>query len=432
MLKTELESGSDFIHHKAVCKENTMRYVIIGNSAAGLAGAETIRRLQPQAPISIISDEPYPPYCRPLLTYLLGGTIQEKDLWLKAADYYRQWQFTPVLGRRVVQVDSAAKVVELAGGDLLPYDRLLVASGARPTLPDIPGQDLPGVFTVRTLEHFKAMQQMLRPDLRLVVIGSGLVGIKTAQALASRGYDVTLVARKSQVLSSLLDQTAAALLHQALAEVGVKIRFHATPAAISGANGCVKGVALTDGSEIPADLVIIGIGVIPNTEFLSGANLSTPTGLTIDQHLRTEYQEIFAAGDCVQPYDRLSGEKTYFAIWPAAVAQGRLAGANMAGHERTYGGLLAQNTLYVGDTRVIAGGMIGRADGSCEVHIHHDPSRRSYRRLLVQDDRLVGVILVGQVEDAGVYLHLIYNRTPLTSLPADPRRRDFHVGRLLG
>ena len=224
---------------------------------------------------------------------------------------------------------------------------------------------------------------MLRPEMRLVVIGSGLVGLKTAQALAHRGYDVTLVARKSQVLSNLLDETAAALLHQALTGIGVKIRFHATPAAISGENGRVKSVVLTDGSEIPADLVIIGVGVIPNTEFLDGAGLSNPSGLMVNQHLRTEHEDIFAAGDCVQPFDRLSGEKTYFAIWPAAVEQGRLAGANMAGHERTYGGLLSQNTLYVGDTRVIAGGLVRPAAATCEVHSHHDPVSRSYRRLIV-------------------------------------------------
>jgi NAD(P)H-nitrite reductase large subunit len=409
-----------------------MHYVIIGNSAAGLAGAETIRRLHPQAPISIISDEPYPPYCRPLLTYLLGGEIQEKDLWLRARDYYQRWQFAPILGKRVLQVDAAAKALSLEGGDTVSYDRLLVASGARPSLPDIPGQDLQGVFTVRTLEHFKAMQQMLRPEMRVVVIGSGLVGLKTAQALAHRGYDVTLVARKAQVLSNLLDESAAAFLHRAMTGVCVKLRFHSIPAALSGENGRVKSVVFTDGTEIPADLVIIGIGVIPNTEFLRDAGLSNSYGLKINQHLRTDQEDIYAAGDCVQPYDRLSGEKTYFAIWPAAVEQGRLAGANMAGHERKYGGLLSQNTLYVGDTRVIAGGMVRPADASCEVHIYHDPYSRSYRRLVVKDGCLVGVILVGQVEDAGVYLNLIYNRTPLATLQSDPRRRDFHVGRLLG
>jgi len=408
-----------------------MRYVIIGNSAAGLAGAETIRRLEPQAPITIISDEPYPPYCRPLLTYLLGGDIQEKDLWLKASDYYQHWQFTPILGKRAVQVDAPAKTIRLASGETVPYDRLLVASGARPILPDIPGQDLPGVFTVRTLEHFKAMQQMLCPGMRLAVIGSGLVGIKTAQALAQRGFDVTLVARKSQVLSNLLDATAADLLHQALSNIGVKLSFHSIPAGISAENGRVSGVVLTDGSELPADMVIVGIGVTPNTEFLSEAGLSNPYGLTVDSQLRTAQADIFAAGDCVQPTDRLSGRQTYFAIWPAAVEQGRLAGANMAGQPRDYGGLLAQNTLYVGDTRVIAGGMV-RGDDTCEVHAHFDAGARSYRRLVVQDGRLVGVILVGRVEDAGVYLNLIYTGTPLKTLPVDPRQPGFQVGRLLG
>ena len=159
--------------------------------------------------------------------------------------------------------------------------------------------------------------------------------------------------------------------------------------------------------------------------------MTTAHGLQIDQQLRTAREDIYAAGDCVQPFDRLSGEKTYFAIWPAAVEQGRLAGANMAGQTRHYGGLLSQNTLYVGDTRVIAGGLVRPAAGTCEVHTHHDQANRNYRRLIIKDGRLVGVILVGQVEEAGVYLNLIYNRTPLASLQADPRLPNFQVGRLL-
>jgi len=409
-----------------------MRAVIIGNSAAGLAGAETLRRLAPQAEITIISDEPYPPYCRPLLTYLLGGDIQESDLWLKARDYYHQWQFRPLLGRRVVQVDPAAKTVALDSGESLIYDRLLVASGARPLRPGIPGENLSGVFTIRTWGEFQEMQKMLRPGLRVAVVGSGLVGIKTAQALGQAGFHVTLVARKAQVLSNLLDTTAARLLHEALTNLGVNLRFHAVPAALAEQNGRVTGVVLTNGSEIPADLVIFGIGVSPNTEFLAAAGLSDPRGLPVDEQLRLGAPDIFAAGDCVRPFDRLTGQPAYFAIWPAAVAQGRLAGANMAGYERTYDGLLAQNTFAVGATRIIAGGMVRAEESTCEVHLDHDAKNRRYRRLVIQDGRLVGVILVGQVEDAGVYLSLIHNKTPLASLPVDPRRRDFQVGRLLG
>jgi nitrite reductase (NADH) large subunit len=408
-----------------------MRAVIIGNSAAGLAGAETLRRLDPRAEIMIISDEPYPPYCRPLLTYLLGGEIQEKDLWLKARDYYQQWQFQAVLGERVTEVDPTAKTVVLASGQVLGYDRLLIASGARPLLPGIPGEDLQGVYTIRTLGQFQAMQQELRPGMRVAVVGSGLVGIKTAQALAQARYDVTLVARKAQVLSNLLDPTAATLLHTALEKIGVRLRFHAIPAALSGQQGRVTGVVLTDGRELPADMVICGIGVTPNTEFLAAAGLSHPQGLPVDSRLRIGVEGIFAAGDCVLPRDRLTGQSTYFAIWPAAVEQGRIAGANMAGYERTYGGLLAQNTFAVGDTRIIAGGQV-QADEHSEVHTAFDPKTRRYRRLVTKEGRLVGVILVGQVEDAGVYLSLIHNQTPLATLPTDPRRSDFQVGRLFG
>ncbi len=408
-----------------------MRAVIIGNSAAGLAGAETLRRLAPQAEITIVSDEPYPPYCRPLLTYLLGGDIQEKDLWLRAQDYYQAWRFRPVLGRRVLEVNPAAQTVALDNGDQLPYDRLLVASGARPLLPGIPGEDLEGVFTIRTLGQFQVMLQQLRPGMRVAVVGSGLVGIKTAQALAQAGFHVTLVARKAQVLSNLLDARAAALLHQALQDIGVKLRFHAVPAALSDRQGRVAGVVLTDGAEIPAELVIFGIGVRPNTEFLAAAGLSAPQGLPVDPQLRLGAGHLYAAGDCVLPLDRLTGRPTYFAIWPAAVEQGRIAGANMAGYQRTYEGLLAQNTFAVAGTRIIAGGQV-RAEEDSEVHTDYDAAHRRYRRLVIRDGRLVGVILVGQVEDAGVYLHLIANKTPLASLPADPRRTDFQVGRLLG
>lgn len=408
-----------------------MHYVIIGNSAAGLAGAETIRGLDPSGIISIISDEPHAPYCRPLLTFLLGGEITENGLWLKDRDYYRRWNFTPWLGQRVVQVAAADKTVRLASGTELRYDRLLIASGARPLLPGIPGQELQGVYTIRTLDGLYELRARLTPDSRVAVIGSGLVGIKTAQALAQRGFKVTLVARKTQVLSRLLDPTAAEMLHQALRGVGVELRFESVPVALEGTKGRVQAVVLANGTEVAADLVIIAIGVSPNIEFLAGTGLDQKNGITIDQTLRTAQEDIYAAGDCVQPLDRLSGAPTYFAIWPAAVEQGRLAGANMAGQPRDYQGLLAQNTLFVGDLRIIAGGVIYPPDDSYEIYGDPDYRQQSYRRLVVRDDRLVGVILVGRVEAAGVYLQLIYNQTPLKSLPVDPRQPDFQVGRLL-
>lgn len=407
------------------------RYVIIGNSAAGLAGAETIRRLDERGEITIISDEPYPAYCRPLLTYLLAGEIRRRDLWLKAADYYDRWRFRPVLGRRVVAVRPETKQVQLEDGTEIPYDRLLVASGARPMLPGIPGQDLEGVFTIRTWGEFQGLLRKLRPDKPVAVIGSGLVGITTAQALARRGQPVTLLSRDPQVLSTLLDATAAGLLHQVLTELGVQLRFHVIPAALTGKQGRVTGVVLTDGQEVPADLVVIGIGVQPNVEFLPPGVLGDKGAIAVDRHLATGLPGVFAAGDCVQAPDRLTGRSTYYAIWPAAVEQGQIAGANMAGQLREYAGILPQNSFHLGNIRIIAGGQVKPGSPDGEVHTFFDPLTRSYRRLVIDDGCLVGITLVNRVEEAGVYFSLMSRKIPLRTLPWDPRRPDFQAGRLL-
>lgn len=407
------------------------KYVIIGNSAAGLAGAETIRRLDARGEITIISDEPYPAYCRPLLTFLLAGEISEAALWLKAADYYERWRFQTRLGQRVVAVNPGEKTVRLADGTELAYDRLLVASGARPILPGIPGQELEGVFTIRTWGEFQELVKKLRPDKPVAVIGSGLVGIKTAQALAQRRLPVTLLARKSQVLSTLLDPMAAGLLHQALTDIGVDLRFHAVPVALSGQNGKVTGVVLADGREVRAEVVVFGIGVQPNVDFLPPTILGDKGAIAVDRRLGTGLPDIYAAGDCVQACDRRTGHSIYFAIWPAAVEQGQIAGANLAGQSRDYDGILPQNSFHVGHTRIIAGGQVKPTTAAGEVHTFFDPTRRIYRRLVVQDDRLVGITLVNQIDNAGVYFQLMARQVALSQLPADPRRPDFQVGRLL-
>ncbi len=409
-----------------------MHYVIIGNSAAGLAGAETIRRLDSRGRITIISDEPHRAYCRPLLTFLLGGEVDEDGLWLHDPDYYRRWNFTPKLGQRAVAVNPGQKKVTLAAGESVSYDKLLVASGARPTLSGISGEDLGGVFTVRLLDRLQELRRRLTESSRVAVIGSGLVGIKTAQALAHKGCDVTLLARKGQVLSTLLDPTAADILHRALEKCGVKLKFGAVPEVLVGRQGNVCGVGLQGGEELPAEVAVVGIGVVPNTAFLAEAGLDDARGLRVDENMQTGVEDIFAAGDCVRPPDCLTKAPTYFAIWPAAVEQGRLAGVNMAGHTRPYGGVLAQNSFYVGGVRVVAGGETLPRDPDCEVVCQHDARSGRYRRLVIKDDRLRGVILAGAVADAGVYMQLIYNQTPLSRLGTDIRRPDFQVGRLWG
>ncbi len=264
-----------------------MRYVIIGASAAGCKAAETLRRYAPNHPITVISEEAQPLYSRPLLTYVLSGEVSREKVWLKGEDYFREWNFEPLLGEPVVRVDPAAHAVHLLGGRAIPYDRLLIASGARPRLLGLKGEELSGVYTLRTLADWQRLAAGLPQAGRVVVVGAGAVGLKTADALARRGLTVTLVARGAQPLSRVLDATAAALLQAALTRMGIEIIHHAWPEAIWGEAGRVRALTLNDGRELPCQAVLFSIGVAPNVEFLAGTDLAGPEGIPVDQQLGT-------------------------------------------------------------------------------------------------------------------------------------------------
>lgn len=398
-----------------------MRYVIIGASAAGCKAAETLRRYAPHSLITVISDEARPLYSRPLLTYVLSGEMAPEKVWLKGEDYFRQWNFEPLLGEPVVRVDPGAHIVHLLGGGNLPYDRLLIASGARPRLLGLKGEDLSGVYTLRTLADWQRLAAGLPPSGRVVVVGAGAVGLKTADALARRGLDVTLVARGAQPLSRVLDPTAAALLHGAITRMGIEIIYHAWPEAIWGKAGRVRALTLNDGRELPCQAVLFSIGVAPNVEFLAGTDLAGAEGITVDHQMGTTDPHIFAAGDCAYPYHLLTGKRAGYHIWPAAVAQGRVAGANLAGAGLTYDGLLPQNSLSLRGFHIITGGLGPQDAEGCETVSELDERRGHYRSFIYRQGKLVGLTLVGAVEDAGIYFQLMAQQLPVTG-PVQPGR----------
>jgi nitrite reductase (NADH) large subunit len=398
-----------------------MRYVIIGASAAGCRAAETLRRYAPNSPITVISEESQPLYSRPLLTYLLSGEVKADQVWLQGEDYFRRWNLGPVLGEPVTRVDPEAHQVHLRGGSRIPYDRLLIASGARPRLLGLPGEDLEGVYTLRTLADCRRLAAGLPESGRAVVVGAGAVGLKTADALARRGLTVTLVARGAQPLSRVLDPTAAALLHQTITRLGIEIYHYSWPEAIWGEAGRVKALTLNGGREIPCQAVLFSIGVDPNVEFLAGTDLAEPEGIPVDHRLRTADPDIWAAGDCAHPYHLLTGQRAGYHIWPAAVAQGRIAGANLAGAGLVYDGLLPQNSLCLRGLHIITGGLGPLDIEGCQVVSELDERRGHYRRLVYREGRLVGVTLVGAVAEAGIYFQLMAQQLPVQE-PVQPGR----------
>lgn len=409
-----------------------MRSVIIGTSAAGLAAAEVLRARVREGSISLISEEVHLPYSRPLLTYLLGREIQPDKVFLKSADYFTEWGFTPVLGEPVVQVDPEAHEVRLSGGQTVPYDRLLIASGAKPRLPDIPGLDLEGVFTLRHLADVDRLEDGLPEGGTVVVVGAGAVGLKVADGLASRGLTVRLLARGAQPLTRILDPVSAEMLMEVVKEKGIDLHLHSWPEAVMGEKGRVTGVALNDHRELKAQAVIFSVGVEPRVEFLAGTALGDKEGIRVDSFMRTSIPDIFAAGDCCLPHHLITGQPAAFHIWPAAVAQGQVAGANLAGGRRRYDGILPQNSISLKGFRIITGGHFAPDTEDGEIFTELDRQARRYRRLVFQEGRLVGVTLVGEVEQAGIYFQIMAQKLPKASLVADPRGAGFHPGRLWG
>jgi len=408
-----------------------MRYVIIGTSAAGLAAAEALRKWVRTGSITLISDESHLPYSRPLLTYLLGREIKPEKSFLKSQDYFDQWGFDAALGAPVVRVKPEAREVHLGGGGVVSFDKLLIASGAKPRLLGIPGEDLAGVYTLRHLSDIQRLEEGLPRGGAVAVVGAGAVGLKAAEALIRRGNRVILVEAEPRALPGLLDQTGADLLHQALVGQGIELHFGVHPVGIWEKNGQIKGLVLNTGKTVAADAVLVAIGVRPRTEFLSDTALDRPEGILVNPFMQTEYPDIFAAGDCACPPHLLTGKPTAYQIWPAAVAQGEVAGANMAGAGRRYDGLLPQNSISLKGFKIITGGHLKPDTADGEIFSELDRRRGHYRRLVFQDGCLVGVTLAGpKAVDAGIYLHIIARKVPVKDLPVDIRSTDFHPGRL--
>jgi nitrite reductase (NADH) large subunit len=398
-----------------------MRYVIIGASAAGCQAAETLRCYAPKSLITVISEELRPLYSRPLLTYLLSGEVSPDKVWLQGEDYFQERRLDPILGEPVTRVDPAAHAIHLLGGTTIPYDRLLIASGARPRLLGIKGEDLTGVYTLRTLDDWERLTAGLPSQGRTVVVGAGAVGLKTADALARRGLHVTLVARGSQPLSRVLDSTAAAMLHMAITGMGIEIMYSSWPEAIWGERGRVRALTLNEGREISCQAVLFSVGVAPNVELLAGTDLAGPEGIPVDHRMGTADPDIYAAGDCAHPYHLLTGKRAGYHIWPAAVAQGRIAGANLAGAGLTYAGLLPQNSLSLRGFHVITGGLGPQDVEGCEIVSDLDARRGRYRSLVYREGKLVGLTLVGAVENAGIYFQLMGQQAPFRD-PVQPGR----------
>lgn len=411
------------------------RNVIVGGGPAGIHAIETLREHDPEASITLLTDEPA--HARMALPYWLAGQVPREQVLTASPEYYARLGVEARVGARVAAIETHENRLQLEDGGSLEYDHLLLATGSRPQRIPIPGADLPGVDTLWTLADTERVLARLQPGAEVCFVGAGFIGFIVLNALLKRGCRASVVEIAGHVLPRMLDASAAALVEDWLTRHGVSLYTGTAVDRIEGAEQ--KAVHLQDGRTVTADIVLLATGIVPNVELAVAAGLETRHGIVVDEHCRTSAGSIYAAGDCAAGPDLLTGERVVHAIQPTAVDHGRVAGANMAGRSVRYAGSLLLNVLDVAGLQCASFGRWG-GDG-LEVRVMGGQDAGLMRRLVWEDDRLVGAIFVGPMKDVcmlndvGMVKGFIQTKTAfgewkgyLAENPADLRRPYLALG----
>lgn len=392
---------------------NRIPYLIIGNSTAAVGAVEGIRSVDHSRPITVLSKEPQHTYSRPMISYLLAGKAGEDKLYYRPEQYYEVNGITPLLGTEAVDLDVSNSIVTVASGEKLPYEKLLIATGGtsvRP--PGVKGLEAEGVFTFVSWQDATDIENYItryNAD-RAVVIGGGLIGLKAAEALVSRGVQTTIVEKAGNILASTFDSSGSGLLAGVVEGAGVDIRCGTTVKEVTRSKGRVCGVKLHDGTEQPCSAVIVAVGVHPNIALAADTPIKTDRGILADVFMETTVSGIYVAGDASQTACCLSEGKKSIPIFPNAYRQGRIAGINMAGGRRKYSGAMFMNSLDIFGLAAISVGIIDPGHRRCEIMEKLEKHRQYYRKIFLMNDRVIGAIFIGEIERAGIITGLIRNK----------------------
>jgi NAD(P)H-nitrite reductase large subunit len=304
-------------------RQRRTRYLIVGNSAGGIGAVEAIRQVDAGGPITIVSDEPYPAYSRPEISEYLAGLTTVERMLFRPPDFYEKNGVEAMLGVAATRLDLRKKRLEFEDGRTLAWEKLLLATGGRPTVPRIPGAAREGIFTFTTLADADRIRDALRPDSRAIVIGAGLIGLSLTHALVRLGVPVVMVELLDRPLANALDREAAGVVERALRAAGVELVFGQTVAQVLGRpedDRRVGGVRLQDGRQLPCEMLAIAIGVTPRTELAAEAGLRVSRGIVVDRNMATSHANVYACGDAVEAFDFIHGVERLTPIWPTSGA----------------------------------------------------------------------------------------------------------------
>lgn len=375
------------------------RIVVVGNGMAGLRFVEELVTAAPgRFDITVIGSETQPAYNRVLLSPLLAGEIAADDVTLKPASWYESNGIRLSTGAPVRKLDTAGQRVIIDGGEAITFDACVLATGSNPIKLAIPGADLDGVHTFRTLADVDAMTQFAQSGLPAVVIGGGLLGIEAAYGLARAGIAVTLVHVMDRLMERQLDAEGAGHLRAAIEAKGIRVVLNAQTKEIQGAQH-VEGVVLDGGTQISCGLVVMAVGIRASTKLAAESGLSIGHGIIVDDSLETSAPNVYAIGECAEH------RGTSYGLVEPAYEQAKILAGRLAGAAGTYSGSVQAANLKVSGVPVFSAGDFS-GEGA-EILVTRDAGLGTYRKLCVRDGRLAGAVLVGDTTDALWYLDLI-------------------------
>jgi len=385
----------------------TKAYLIVGNGVAGTTAAEALRRQDPEGSITILSEEDIPFYYRIRLNEFIAGDIGEDKLSAKKEAWYQEQRLDLRLKTRITGLDAVTKQLTTETGEKLSFDRLLLATGSHSFLPPIEGIDQQGVFALRHIKDARAILAQAEKSEAVILIGGGLLGLEAGNALRRLGKKVTVVEFFPRLLPRQLDSKGAARLQELLEKMGFAFRLSAMTKTITGSNGRADGIVLEGGDTLPGQMIIVSAGVRPNLELAKDGGLACDKGIKVNDRLETSANGIYAAGDAAEHRGVVSG------IWPAAMQQGKVAGANMAGGEAAYQGTTMSNILKVAGIEVAAAGNID-AEGRYESQVV--TSSTAYKKLVIENNRLIGCVMVGDTKNFNTITNYITEQREITTL----------------
>jgi len=391
-----------------------MRHVIVGNGPAALSAVEALRRTDPSCDITVVAGEQARAYTPCFLARFVSGEMAEEKLALKNEDFYEKHRVTLLSGVAATGIRPAENSVTLADGSALAYDRLLLACGAAPLVPPVPGLAGSGVVTFKSFDDAVAIRALSALLGNVVVLGSGFVAVEIAEALVKLGMRVTMVARKERILRRIFDDEVAGMAEEHLVSNGVRIvkQRELREAERFGMRRELTTAVLSHGERLPCDLLVVAVGMQPNIGILGGSGIDTARGVLVDDHMRTSIPNIFAAGDLAEI--EISGVYKVNLIHPNAVATGEIAGRVMAGADaRLEAHLEDMNVLTLFGRSFLSAGAL---EGGHVLERRQDG--RGLVKLFAGDDGFVsGVQLVGDVTRGGLYRSLIQRRVPVAAIP---------------